>query len=871
MRKNILEHSLLSLGTVLLLSMVGCSENTTDSSSEIGTENGTGGSDTSIISSTISGKAIDGYLSGSRVCLDVIADNNCTRGEPQTTTNAKGEFSLTITAEDKVKYPLYKDASLLVYGGTDIDTNSTFSGKLKAPLKDATSVNISPISTAVQVFMENNATQVEAEKSVRKLLNLPDNTDLKGDPIALADTNATLLKVSLQLHKSLEVLAKTKSAGTTTLSLYKDIAEKNTNSLKTYVSTSSEAKKIYDDIDTIISGTVSDTAIVGKTIDDIKVKLDENIDNNITFDINTFKPQFKDSNTTAKASVFENQKVAITLDANTSYVTYVLGGADADLFSVDNTTGVISFKTAPDYELIDPSAPDNNYTFTVGLQKGASISDINKTVSITVVDVDERGPQFTSDANITVNEKQTTVITLRAAGAISFELSGADKDLFNVDSRGKLTFKTAQSYTTAKHSYALTVTAKDSSGFENSQNLVITLKDITAPEFTSPSTVTATKDSTAAITLVATDGGVVTYAISDKNASAFTINPSTGVVTFNTAPTNADATYEFTATATDDSNNSATQSVTITTTYIDMTAPAFTFVPAKSVNENQTSAITLTSDDTNATYSISGGDSSLFNIDAKTGVVTFKTAPNYESKKSYTFEATATDAVGNANTQTVTITILNVNEAPTIAAIENVIAIQNTAITPINVTASDVDANTTLSYSATGLLTGVIIDSDTGVISGIPSVAGDQSVSVTVSDGNLSATTSFDMNVSVDPDITVTADSYGAYWDKNSNHTFDSSDVAINSIIWEKPAKTDSYTYSVKILSNAINETTLNKAATAVTSLSTICFSSSSAIVLSGTDYSSCTVVIKLDNDFASGSYKIVENATGNMLSTYTK
>ena len=92
--------------------------------------------------------------------------------------------------------------------------------------------------------------------------------------------------------------------------------------------------------------------------------------------------------------------------------------------------------------------------------------------------------------------------------------------------------------------------------------------------------------------------------------------------------------------------------------------PLFLSSSSISVAENQTSAITLVATDVNVvTYAIHGADSSSFTVDANTGVVTFINPPDYESAKSaYTFVATATDSYGNASTQTVTITIINVAE-----------------------------------------------------------------------------------------------------------------------------------------------------------------------------------------------------------------
>lgn len=104
--------------------------------------------------------------------------------------------------------------------------------------------------------------------------------------------------------------------------------------------------------------------------------------------------------------------------------------------------------------------------------------------------------------------------------------------------------------------------------------------------------------------------------------------------------------------------------------YIDTTAPTFSSNANANVNENNISAITLVAtDESSVTYSISGGDSSSFNIDSSTGIVTFKTAPDYETKTSYTFTATATDESNNTKTQAVTININDIVETITYATV----------------------------------------------------------------------------------------------------------------------------------------------------------------------------------------------------------
>ena len=146
----------------------------------------------------------------------------------------------------------------------------------------------------------------------------------------------------------------------------------------------------------------------------------------------------------------------------------------------------------------------------------------------------------------------------------------------------------------------------------------------------------------------------------------------------------------------------------------DTTPPTFISQNSVTVAENQTSAITLKADDqTRVSYSISGGDSTAFDVNATTGEVTFKSAPDYETKNVYTFTATATDAMSNSSTQDITINISDVDEsvpntAP-IAIAQSLTMNENTSL-DIILSATDADDDP-LTYSivttpAHGSLTG---------------------------------------------------------------------------------------------------------------------------------------------------------------------
>ncbi|MFN6387441.1 MAG: cadherin domain-containing protein, partial [Bacteroidota bacterium] len=95
---------------------------------------------------------------------------------------------------------------------------------------------------------------------------------------------------------------------------------------------------------------------------------------------------------------------------------------------------------------------------------------------------------------------------------------------------------------------------------------------------------------------------------------------------------------------------------------------------AISVAENTTAVHTFTANET-VTWSIpSGADKSKFAISA-TGALSFVQAPDYEiptdngTNNTYEVAVVATDAAGNASTQTVTVTVTDVDESPVIPAL----------------------------------------------------------------------------------------------------------------------------------------------------------------------------------------------------------
>lgn len=96
----------------------------------------------------------------------------------------------------------------------------------------------------------------------------------------------------------------------------------------------------------------------------------------------TTSPVFTSSNS---VSVNENLTTAITLNvSDSSTVTYFLSGTDSEYFNVNSSTGVVTFKIAPDYEV------KSLYEFTA-IAKDSSNNSSSQKVSINISDVEEIG------------------------------------------------------------------------------------------------------------------------------------------------------------------------------------------------------------------------------------------------------------------------------------------------------------------------------------------------------------------------------------------------------------------------------------------------------------------------------------------------
>ena len=144
-----------------------------------------------------------------------------------------------------------------------------------------------------------------------------------------------------------------------------------------------------------------------------------------------------------------------------------------------------------------------------------------------------------------------------------------------------------------------------------------------------------------------------------------------------------------------------------------------------------------------STYGATGLPQGLA-INPTTGAISG--ALSYTSAGTTSVTVTASDGTLIATTS-FTWTVSNVNRPPAITAIAKITSAEHDTVT-LSVSATDPDGDP-ITYGATGLPQGLAINPATGAISGTLSYtsAGTSSVTVTVSDGTLSASTSFTWSV----------------------------------------------------------------------------------------------------------------------------
>ena len=393
-------------------------------------------------------------------------------------------------------------------------------------------------------------------------------------------------------------------------------------------------------------------------------------------------------------------------DPESQTIQWDLKGNDDDKLSM-SSAGVLTFNTIPDFEDKKDHNTDNVYEVTVVASDG--VNKETQDVRITVTNVNE-APVLTVVEEVTFAEGGTgTVVTFEvtdpdANTTISWSLSGDDAGDFNAITKptnepmkGQLTFKNTPDRENAAdentdNEYEITVRATDEGGEYDEMDVTIIVSDEDeTPVITGPTEFDYIENfHHTAGTYDAADpeDDDITWTLLGDDAGLFTLTPqhegaSTAHLSFRSAPDfetklddDTNNVYEVTIQATD-GNPDHVQTLAVKITVIDVNeSPEIAPITVGDYEENGTGDVA----DFSATdpegdtleWTLSGDDDAYFDIDDGTGVLTFKSPPDYEHEvdgtQKYTYDITV-QASDNEFTDSVdiTITVTNVDEDPVIS------------------------------------------------------------------------------------------------------------------------------------------------------------------------------------------------------------
>ena len=412
--------------------------------------------------------------------------------------------------------------------------------------------------------------------------------------------------------------------------------------------------------------------------------------------------------TTSPVTVKENQTTVATLEATDSDddpITgwSITGGADGTLFSL-TYGGVLTFVTAPDHESPKDSNRDNSYEVIVTASDGTDDSD-PLTITVNVTDVNEPPPPMEQPAfSASGTDDTTSMLLLRwlaptlPEGTLSitgydveYRMQGeADWTDHDFDSDGSTTETTITSLAsnTSYDAQVRAVNAEGSGPWSPTASAKTAEARLTVAFSSTTYTVGEGKDATVTVTVTPTADRDVTVTVTMTGTGATLSGLTDGMLTIERGENSGNLTIagdqdddatdgEVTLTLDADENdyvflgNPSTATVTIEEPN---NPPVVTTTSPITVKENQTTVATLeatdSDDDTITGWSITGGsDRALFNL-TNGGMLSFKTAPDYENPSDtggdngYEVEVTASDGTDNSAPKTLTVNVTDVDEPP---------------------------------------------------------------------------------------------------------------------------------------------------------------------------------------------------------------
>ena len=461
-------------------------------------------------------------------------------------------------------------------------------------------------------------------------------------------------------------------------------------------------------------------------------------------------------------------KVTATDQDASDSLSYSIAGTNSGHFAV-SSLGLITTTQVLDYESV------SSYSLNISVSDGST--SVTEALSVTVKDTND-SPAFNSapyTVTVPENNVSATVYTLSAtdtdsSDTLEYFLSGVGSGDFSIlSSTGLVSLSSALDYE-RKSSYVFSVIVRDGNGGHATSSLTVTVSDENdSPDFIgTPYSASLDEDvpiGTTVLQVSATDqdtSDTLSYSLAGNNNSDFSIGSNSGIIT--TAVTldyEAISSYSLTVSVTD-GTVTVTQALSISVTDKN-DAPAFTAAPySLTVQENTTSnsllTVSATDQDTADTlnFLLLGSGSEFFSIHLTSGVVALTTVLDYEVTSLYTLTVRVSDSNGGVVTTSLTVTVSDANDSPHFLGIPYSATVSENlpiATDVIKISAFDADGGDSLSYSLSGTNSGHFqISSSSGLVETTQvldyETVNYYSLTVSVSDGSVSISTSLTLSVS---------------------------------------------------------------------------------------------------------------------------
>ncbi|XP_035677124.1 protocadherin Fat 4-like [Branchiostoma floridae] len=399
---------------------------------------------------------------------------------------------------------------------------------------------------------------------------------------------------------------------------------------------------------------------------------------------------------------FQVFQVTATDVDNGDSILFSLGGGGPH-FAIDSSTGIIT--TTPSTG-IDYESGTTSYTLTVTATDTGPLTDTG-VLTVNLVDTNDESPVFSGSITnpVTLSEEVPVGTSAGEVPASDADFGGTDTityEFVSTQTDFTLDASTGVVYTAANLDYdaagatqtwSLSIRAYDGASHSVTTTLTVNLQDLNDNSPVCSQYVftkqlpegTATSSNVATLSCTDSDGS------SANNQLSYILSDSSGLFTLSGTEVKTSAALEYddataasqnwlytmevtvTDSGTNPTKNSATVTVVVEVTSVNENTPTCTQATYTATpNEDETvDAVIQTlscsdndyGDDGDLTYAIvSGNQDGKFYIHPTAGDIKLRTALDYETTPSYVLEVTATDGGGSANTATVSINVVNVND-----------------------------------------------------------------------------------------------------------------------------------------------------------------------------------------------------------------